>query len=138
MPGTPPRPDEFGPELVDPVWSGDLNRDGKADWIVALAETVSSYGDFDTEVYAGCGGERYVEVWGGEMRAVVLHPAKTGLRSRHGWRDLAWVQRHAVPGDDYAFETLLRFNGRQYDTVPGSSYRIGHPDSTRWYAAERQ
>lgn len=137
-PDTPPQPEEFGPELVDAVWTGDLNGDGKVDRIVRFPGTYSSWGDAVIDVYAGCGGDRYVEVWGNDVYTVDLKPAKTGHRSAQGWLDLALVQRHGMAGDDYAFETLLRFEKLQYDVVPGSVYRIRALEDTRWYRSDRQ
>jgi hypothetical protein len=125
-----PSPHDAPPVLGHETWHGDLNGDGKTDRIVMIMETLSSYGDAISEVYAGCGGERYREVWG-DQYAVDLTLAQP-RRTSKGWHDLSSIQRHAVRGDDYAFATTLRLDGVRYSSVPGSESRISSDDHTRW------
>jgi hypothetical protein len=92
------------PRAAEQRWRGSLNGDAHDDRIVAF---LRSPGEWETFVYAGCGGYAYVQVAARVRGAPVVpvrHPDAGGRR----WRDL-------VVDGGRARDTL-RFDGKEYTT----------------------
>ena len=103
------------------MWEGDLNGDGHADLVLRFFELCGNYGDCPFAVYAGCGEDRFVPVWGPRY-AVALEIPKSSPSA--GWAELVQVELHEdASGGDFDVMTTLSFQSGRYEPIVGSERR---------------
>jgi hypothetical protein len=102
------------------MWRGDLNADGEEDLMLRFFELCGNAGECPWAVYAGCGEDRYVSVWGPEYTVQLEAPS---AKVRQGWADLTRIVRITTTQRDYASKSTLRFSNGAYQTVRGSERR---------------
>jgi hypothetical protein len=99
------------------MWRGDLNADGREDLMLWFFELCGNAGECPWAVYAGCGEDNFVSVWGPEYTVQLEAPR---AKVSQGWADLTRVMRITTTKRDYASRSTLRFTNGAYRAVRGS------------------
>jgi hypothetical protein len=92
------------------MWRGDLNGDGRPDLILRFFELCGNAGECPWGVYAGCGQDESISVWGPEYTFRIDSPAESGK----GWAPLMQTIRVAKVGRDDAEKRKLLFQNGAY------------------------
>jgi hypothetical protein len=99
------------------MWRGDLNKDGQDDLMLRFFELCGNEGECPWAVYAGCGEDRFVTVWGPDY-SVQLEVSRAG--AEQGWADLERTVRITTRKRDYPSKQTLRFTRGAYSPLRGS------------------